>query len=166
MSQPDDAKNLRERVRRLYDDHGPALLAYACALMRDRAAAEDILHQVFLKLLSGRVSVPDPPRAYLFRAIHNAALNTQRSSMRHVEFDPESAWFEAPNGRPELAIALEAALKELPQQQTQAVILRIWAQMTFEEAASVVGVSPNTLASRYRYGLAKLRELLRNMERE
>jgi RNA polymerase sigma-70 factor (ECF subfamily) len=43
--------------------------------------------------------------------------------------------------------------------QREVIILRVWGQLTFEEVASIVGVSPNTAASRYRYGLAKLSEI-------
>ena len=41
----------RDEVERLYEQYGPALLAYASAILHQRAAAEDILHQVFLKLM-------------------------------------------------------------------------------------------------------------------
>ena len=57
---------------RWYDEHGPALLAYACALLRDPSAAEDVLHQVFLNVLRGRAQIAGGPAAYLFRAVRNA----------------------------------------------------------------------------------------------
>ena len=45
----------REAVRTLYDEHGRTLLAYACAILPDRFAAEDVLHQVFVRLLRGDI---------------------------------------------------------------------------------------------------------------
>jgi RNA polymerase sigma factor (sigma-70 family) len=57
------------------------------------------------------------------------------------------------------AIALQSALRRLPDEQREIVVLRVWGQLTFEEAAAIIGVSPNTAASRYRYGLAKLKEI-------
>ena len=56
-------------------------------------------------------------------------------------------------------MALQSALRMLPDEQREVLVLRIWGQLMFDEAAAVIGVSPNTAASRYRYGLAKLKEI-------
>jgi len=150
----------REEVERLYAQHGPGLVAYACSILGDRAAAEDVLHQVFLKLLERSVLAPDDSRTYLYRAVRNTALNVRRSRSRLVEFDSQPAWFEAPSGSAGEAIALELALKELPSEQREVIMMRLWGGMTLEEAAAVLEIAPNTAASRYRYGLAKLRQRL------
>jgi RNA polymerase sigma-70 factor, ECF subfamily len=151
---------VEEDVRRLYEEHGRALLAYATALLRDPSAAEDVLHQVFLKLVGGSVAIDGPrPAAYLFRAVRNSALNHIRGQSRQVELDGVSVWLESPDGSVETSIALQSALRRLPDEQREIVVLRVWGQLTFEEAAAIVGVSPNTAASRYRYGLAKLKEI-------
>ena len=84
-------------VRRLYEEHGRGLLGYASALLRDPSAAEDVLHQVFLKLLGGRVAIDGPPRAYLFRAVRNGALNHIRGQSRDVELDEAHLWLESPD---------------------------------------------------------------------
>jgi RNA polymerase sigma-70 factor (ECF subfamily) len=146
-----------EDVRRLYEEHGRALLAYASALLRDPSAAEDVLHQVFLKLLGGRAAIEGPPAAYLFRAIRNGALNHIRGQSREVGLDDTVLWLESPGASRETVLALQSAIGALPQEQREVVVLHIWGQLTFAEAAAIVGVSPNTAASRYRYGLEKLR---------
>jgi len=150
---------VHDAVRRLYEEHGPALLAYASALLRDPAAAEDVLHQVFVKLVSGRVSIDGSPGAYLFRAVRNGALNHIRGQSREVELGDSALWLESPGASRETVLALQSALRTLPQEQREVVVLRVWGQLTFEEAAAVVGISPNTAASRYRYGLDKLRRI-------
>jgi RNA polymerase sigma-70 factor (ECF subfamily) len=145
---------------RLYDEHGPALLAYASALLRDPSAAEDVLHQVFLNVLRGRAPVVDDPKSYLFRAVRNTALNHIRGQSREVELPGDSAggvWLESRDGSTETAMALQSALKTLPDEQREVVVLKIWGELTFDEAAAVIGISPNTAASRYRYGLQKLK---------
>ena len=149
----------RESVERLYDQHGPALLAYACAVLRHRAAAEDVLQQVFLNLLKGS-SLPENSQAYLYRAVRNAALNARRSVSREVELNPEDPWFTAPAGTQADALALQSALTELPVEQREIVVMRIWGGLTLEEAAAALEISPNTAASRYRYALEKLRQRL------
>ena len=149
----------RDQVQRLYERHGPALLAYACAFLRDPADAEDVVHQVFLQLLRGRSSVVDLSPGYLFHAVRNGALNHIRGRSREVDLDGEVQWLESPSESKETALALQSALRALPQEQREAIVLRVWGQLTFEEVGDVVGISPNTAASRYRYGLAKLKEI-------
>jgi RNA polymerase sigma-70 factor (ECF subfamily) len=146
-------------VRRLYDEHGAALLAYASSLLRDPSAAEDVLHQVFLKLLAGRFAINGQAVAYLFRAVRNTALNHIRGQSREVDLEHAPVWLEGAHASRETSLALQSALATLPQEQREVVVLHVWGQLTFEEAAGVIGISPNTAASRYRYGVAKLREI-------
>ena len=63
-------------------------------------------------------------------------------------------------------LAVESALRELPDEQREIIVLRVWGQMTFEEVAAALDISPNTAASRYRYGLAKLKERLAPLPKE
>jgi RNA polymerase sigma-70 factor, ECF subfamily len=116
-----------------------------------------VLHQVFVKLVEGRVAIAGPPAAYLFRAVRNAALNHIRGQSRDVALDEAVTWLESPGASRETALALQSALQALPLEQREVVVLHVWGQLTFEETAAIVGVSPNTAASRYRYGLAKLK---------
>ena len=148
-------------VRALYERHGPALLAYACSFVADAGMAEDLVQQVFVKLLAGKTAAPDVPGAYLYRAVRNAALNAQRNGQREAPLGPESTWFVHRGGDWEAALSLQSALAELPEEQREAVIMRIWSGMTLEEISAATGVSLNTVASRYRYALAKLRQRLK-----
>lgn len=147
----------RAEVERLYADLGPVLLLYGAAITGDRARAEDALHQVFLKLLSGKVPMPMEARPYLFRAMRNAVLNSRRAASRDVELTSASL-FHSPRGLEGQAHELERALADLPPDQRQMVVLKVWGGLTLEEAAELAEVSPNTAASRYRYALRKLRE--------
>ena len=156
-----EQKLTAEEVRRLYDRHGPALLAYARSFLADAAMAEDVVQQVFMKLLQGRATLPDAPAAYLYRAVRNAALNTRRNGRHSAPLDERSAWFEHRDSDREAALALQAALAELPEEQREVVMMRVWSGMSLQEVAEATGVSPNTAASRYRYALEKLRERLK-----
>jgi RNA polymerase sigma-70 factor (ECF subfamily) len=147
-------------IKQLYGQHGPALLAYACSFVPDAAAGEDVVHQVFLRLLQGNTVVPDLPVAYLYRAVRNAALNALRNGKRDVPLERHVAWFEHRDGRHEAALSLQVALADLPEEQREVVIMRIWSGLTLEEIAGATHVSLNTAASRYRYALDKLRNRL------
>jgi len=156
----------RKSVRTLYERHGRVLLAYAMSLVHERSASEDILHQVFMKLLQRDIAINGQPLHYLYRAIRNTALNYRRQHARELELASDGHWLESPPGMEEDGLALQAALADLPDEQREVLILRIWGQMTFEEAASALDISPNTAASRYRYALAKLKERLKPLGKE
>jgi RNA polymerase sigma-70 factor (ECF subfamily) len=155
------AKLTYAEVLDLYQCHGPALLAYATGLLGSRASAEDVLHQVFLSLLS-KAEQPAEARPYLFKAVRNRALNARRSGARMVALhDHDQQWLVKPQGMMEAGIEVERALRDLPSEQREVVLMRVWGEMTLEEIATVLDVPANTVASRYRYALGKLREILK-----
>lgn len=147
-----------DAVRALYERHGPALVAYACSFLPDVAAAEDAVHAVFLRLLRSEIETPQSPVSYIYRAVRNTALNARRSSIREGSLSETEALFAHHSGNREAALALQKLLAELPQEQRETVVMRIWSGMTLDEIAISTEVSLNTVASRYRYALEKLRE--------
>jgi RNA polymerase sigma-70 factor, ECF subfamily len=136
------------------------LAAYGCCHGLDFASAEDVVQQVFLKLLEGRVSVPQVPLAYLYRAVRNASLNLRRKHQRTVEIGKSETWLVGPDGSAAEALSVQAALRDLPEEQRETVFLKVWGGMTLEEIAKTLEIPMNTVASRYRYALEKLRERL------
>ncbi len=103
----------------------------------------------------------EAPAAYLYRAVKNAALNQHRDLSREAPLPDHEAWFVHRGGDRESALALQNALAELPAEQREAVVMRIWSGMTLGEVAEATGVPLNTVASRYRYALEKLRARLK-----
>ncbi len=154
-----------DEVQGWYEQHGPALLAYACSILGDRGSAEDVLQQVFLKLLKRNIEVPSAAaKPYLFRAVRNTAFNLSRQNSRNVALDACEQWFTAPPELLHWSTKLESAILSLPVEQSEVLTMRIWGEMTFDEIATVLEVSINTAASRYRYAIAKLRELMQPFE--
>ncbi|MFZ3341252.1 MAG: RNA polymerase sigma factor [Terriglobales bacterium] len=147
-------------VKSLYEKHGAALAAYVCCRGLDFAAAEDVVQHVFLKLLEGEYASPRTPLAYLYRAVRNASLNLRRDSRREVGMPEDESWLVGGDAGREEALAVQAALRELPEEQREAVFLKVWGGMTLQEIADVLEIPMNTVASRYRYALEKLRERL------
>jgi RNA polymerase sigma-70 factor (ECF subfamily) len=149
-----------ERLQALYDEHAPALLAYARSLALDRGSAEELVQQIFLALLEGR-KLPAEPRPYLFRAVRNTALNRLRASSRQVPIEDDAPWF-ANDGVPGGSeLDLQRALVALPPEQREVVMMHLWGGLSFEETGRALDISPNTAASRYRYALSSLRARLR-----
>src|SRR5690242_6464766 len=123
-----------EEVQSLYQQHGPGLLLYACSLLGRKHAAEDVLQQVFMKLLQQN-TIPEDPRPYLFRAVHNVALNLIRSESKQVELADIEPWFEAPEQDHTARVVLTVELMRIPQEQRQVPVLHLWGGLTFDEIA-------------------------------
>jgi RNA polymerase sigma-70 factor (ECF subfamily) len=149
----------------LWRRHADRLLLYAITLLSDRAQAEDALQNVFVRLIAGG----DPPDfesegGYLFRAVRNEALNALRSRRTAARaLPPLFEETEDPRRLAELSETgreVEQALRRLSDEEREAVVLKIWADLSFPEAADVLGVSEKTLEHRYYRGLAALKEVL------
>jgi len=160
------ARLTADAVRALYERHGPALVAYACSFLPDVSAAEDAVHGVFLRLLRNEIETPQSPVSYIYRAVRNTALNVRRSSIRESPLAENQVHFTHQSGDHEAALGLQELLSELPEEQREAVVMRIWSGMTLEEIAVSTEVSLNTVASRYRYALEKLRERMRPFQKD
>jgi RNA polymerase sigma-70 factor (ECF subfamily) len=150
-----------EEVSQLYARHGPALVLYARSYVVDGGAAEDVVHRVFLRMLTRNYRVTGNAAAYLYRSVRNEAMNDRRSRSRETPLVEGHRWFRSNGSANEQeGLVLERAIAELPDEQRDAVVMRIWSGLTFEEIGEATGVSVHTAASRYRYGLGKLRDLL------
>jgi RNA polymerase sigma-70 factor (ECF subfamily) len=162
---------------RLYDEHAQALFAFLLNLTRNEEDTHDVLQEVFIKLarqpelLRG---VRDE-RAFLLRLAHNAAIDLMRRhstrDKHHEAFgaDVETLSPFAPTDDPDeqtFRAGLADALGELPPEQRAVVHLKLWEGLTFEQIADTLGIPLNTAASRYRYGIDKLRERLRPIYEE
>jgi RNA polymerase sigma-70 factor (ECF subfamily) len=151
-------------LERLYDEHASALFAFLLSLTRSEADTRDTLQDVFLKLARrpGLLDDVTDVRAFLLRLAHNRAVDLFRRR-RGEPLDAAPALFTSSDD-PDAASfrdALTAALAQLPADQRAVVHLKLWEGLTFESIAATLDIPPNTAASRYRYGLDKLRDHLR-----
>ena len=117
---------------------------------------------------SGAISVTwtAEPQALLVTSIRRAALDLgrreDRRTARERRTEEESGniepLFEPPIEDRERLLVVETALRRLPAEQREVLVLKIWGDLTFEQIAGQLTISPNTAASRYRYALATLRK--------
>ncbi len=148
------------------DATGAALLLVARTLCRNLADAEDAVQSGFLRFWKQRAAAHNP-RAYLFRCVRAAALDQQRSQARRRRREARVAaggrqevWFRDELERDEQRAELAAALRKLPAAQAEVVALKIFAELSFAEIGALLTLSPNTVASRYRYALKNLAQVL------
>ena len=162
-------------LQRLYDEHAKALFAFLLNFTRDEQDTHDLLQEIFTRLVQRPALLRSARdvRAFLIRLAHNAAIDLMRRrgarQKYHEQFAGEepSVFASVPN--PDEAAfrdSLSRALAELPADQRAVVHLKLWENLTFEQIAEVLEIPQNTAASRYRYGLDKLRERLRPLYEE
>jgi len=161
----------RAALREAYERWATELLMFARTLTKGNVAdAEDVLQQCFVRVWENRrqlVSVENL-RAYFFIALRNVFLNLRRTESRETGRrtrlgEAMGLITEAPSDSEMDVGEVNRALDSLPADQRQVVVLKIWGELTFAEIADVLDAPPNTVASRYRYGLRRLRELLGDM---
>lgn len=162
-------------LERLYDKHAQSLFTFLLNFTRDEADTRDLLQEVFVKLARDPALLDGvrEERAFLIRLAHNAAIDLiRRRSTRdkaREQFAAQAASPFAPADDPDekaFRAALAEALGELPPEQRAVVHLKLWEGLTFEQIAAALDIPLNTAASRYRYGLDKLRERLRPLYEE
>ena len=154
----DDARSL---VGRLYDTYGASLYRYAVMLLADPVAAEDAVQQVFAAILRQPPHFDDEAH-YLRRAVRNECYSHLRRRQRDRATADARSFIEpiVQGVASDERIALEGAIRELSPEQREVIHLHVYEGFTFQEIADTVGDSINTVASRYRYALARLRQLL------
>jgi RNA polymerase sigma-70 factor (ECF subfamily) len=150
----------------LYEAKAAQLILYGRALGLSHAEAEDVLQETFMSLMQ-RPNPPLQPDHYCVRSYRNRALNYHRGLWRRMTREMESRrWFESSNSETPQEREAMRCLEDLPAEQREAIVLKIWHQYTFEEIGDLLELSPNTAAGRYRYGLQKMRACLKGQNYE
>lgn len=152
------------KLDEIWEAWGGPLYGFVLSLVGCPKDAEDVLQDVFLALVKafkGGLELQHP-RAYLYRSARNEAHRHLRRRGRNALpiSDERIMLVEAPPARQDEALDLSRALAALPVDQREVVVLKLHHAMTFQEIGDLLDVSPNTAASRHRYGLEKLRDLL------
>jgi RNA polymerase sigma-70 factor, ECF subfamily len=158
--------------------HGPKMLLFARQQTRSHEDAEDVFQDA-----AGQARRENPQRRVRRRPRGVAALSLHHhppprdrpqpprrppQTPRGSPSEPTSArpaesfhpWFESESSDDETRVQLEEKLKELPEKFAEVIVMKIWGERTFAEIGEILGISQNTAASRYRYGLEALKKSL------
>ena len=145
--------------------HGAKLLLFAKQQARDPGDAEDLVQEAFVRIwrLYGHTGEVSPTLVY--RAIRRLAIDWARSldrrKVRENKVYTESSFvdfFDRTLEKDERRSALLHAVERLPPEQKEVLTLKVWGGLTFDEISQALELSLNTVASRHRYALAKLKE--------
>jgi RNA polymerase sigma-70 factor (ECF subfamily) len=168
-----------QALRRIYEKYRPALFRVAGALLHEPAAVEDVVHDVFVAFASqaGRFELKGSLKGYLAICVANRARNVGRRERRRGTEDERRVCRAhhlshveptvGVHGTPymlasdaELHQKVRAALAGLAPEQHEAIVLHVLGSLRFREIARQTGASINTVKSRYRYGIQRLRSQL------
>ncbi|WP_207436247.1 RNA polymerase sigma factor [Sabulibacter ruber] len=147
-------------------------------IVKDTYTAEDLLQETFVKAIhtmkSGRYNEEGKFSSWICRIAHNLAIDyfrrEKRSPMITLEdgsnvfntlsFSEESV--ESIRIKEETHARLRELIQQLPAAQKEVLIMRHYADMSFQEIAEATGVSINTALGRMRYALINLRKKMSN----
>ena len=155
----------------LYRRHQDALYRYLLRGCQSTHTAQELFQDVWQKLIHARLRyrADAPFGAYLYKLAHNRLVDHWRSQRPQVPApEPELENLPAPESqrpdetelRRQQAVRLLRALATLPLEQREIIVLREEQELTLEQIAVIQGVGRETVKSRLRYALAKLREVM------
>jgi RNA polymerase sigma factor (sigma-70 family) len=160
----------KDAFRTIYEKYAGDMLTLAGNLLDDKTGAEDIVQDVFIKLVESVSSfrLTGSLKSYLATCVANRSRDCIRRRIRQrtaVAKQAEKTPAEA-KSTVHLAISSEQlqklsnAMTELPYEQRETIALHIHGNLRFRQIAELQNVSTKTVQSRYRYGLDKLRSTL------
>ena len=159
-----------EALRRIYEKYKDDLLSLASSLSTDAGGAEDVVHDVFVRFtqLAGKFRLSGSLKGYLATCVANHTRNMRRVRRRERAAGlDEAEMIKSDAHRPDRTLIAEEQSKrlnrcllQLPYEQREVITLHVQYGIRFREIAQSQNASINTIQSRYRYGLDKLRSML------
>ena len=155
---------IRQQLEEVYWQHRQGLFTLALAITRCHSRAEDAVHEAFSRLWKSTLQPQRDLVPYVFAAVRNAAIDQVRRPSVNLQEAQQASIHDTRAENP-LASAIEQeqqtlmrkAVEELPDEQRQAVVLHIYAALTFEQVSQMLGEPLPTVASRYRRALERLK---------
>ena len=157
-----------QKIAKVMEQEKRKLFCYACCYLVDVEEAKDVLQDIFLNLCKSPeviVNIRDL-KCYIFRCLFNHCntLVQRKNRLRILNIDSkEVAEIEDPksNDFEQEYIFINGLLNTIPQEQSEVIRLHIHGEKTFREISEIIGVPESSVKSRYRYGIEKLRKMIR-----
>ena len=159
----------RAAFRRIYEKYESDLRTLAANLLDDKAAAEDVVHDVFVSLLQvvDKFELRSSLAGYLKTCVANRSRDYVRRRQRQTAaINNAEQVIPSGDGPINLVIKSEelqklgSAMSQIPYEQREAIVLHLHGQMKFKKIAQLQKVSIKTAHSRYRAGLDRLKLIL------
>jgi RNA polymerase sigma factor (sigma-70 family) len=158
-----------DALERIYEKYRKDMLILAVALLHNASFAEDVVHDVFVSFVQAleKFRLTGSLKSYLLTCVANRARNTNKVKYLHTVESNLDEPIGSDKNNPSVSIScneqlqqLSSSMAELPYEQRETIMLHFQAGMTFKSIADSLGVPVNTVKSRYRYGIDKLRIIM------
>ena len=156
----------------LFDLSAQRLVRFSLTITRHQQDAEDAVQAVLLCVAARPLLLVNAvtPWHYLLKMVRNESLGVLRKKKRWglglgLQDLLATETYDSIE-QEDLHRAIWLALRSLPADQRQVVVLKIWEEMTFQDIADVLDCSLQTVASRYRYAIQKLTPKLQRYYQE
>lgn len=156
-------------LAQLYARHRQGLFTAALSITGCSARAEDAVHEAFARMCRTIRTGIDDPAAYVFAAVRRAAIDQRRrAGSAAVEMDlsifaTDAASADAHAIDAERQRLISLAIGGLPAEMREVVVLRVYGELSFAQIAAVMEEPVQTVASRYRRALSRLKERLEHL---
>jgi RNA polymerase sigma-70 factor (sigma-E family) len=161
-----------EAVYALYAEHYKSLVRLAAMLVRDTPTAEEVVQEAFVAMHTGWQRLEDTEKALAY--LRQAVVNKSRSVLRHrvvVEKNLQNPPPDMPSAEHGAFTLLERsavvkALRNLPERQREAIVLRYYLDLSEADIAATMGISRGAVKSHTARGMAALRAALEEDDNE
>jgi RNA polymerase sigma-70 factor (ECF subfamily) len=153
----------------LFDRYHTPLYNFYSKLTGDRTLSEDLVQEVFLRILKYRQSYqPGTPfRAWIYQIARNARVDHYRKTPKHITFEPEMAPAVMPRDsaqQSEEVELLHRALLQMPVEKKEILILSRFQELRYDEIARLLGCELGTVKTRIHRAIQELRQTFRQLE--
>ena len=161
--------------KQCFDQLSPKLVLYARQLTSSAADADDVVQMAFVRWWRRFPDGDAENVPLLYAAVRTIALDLRRSDTRRTKRElvseitlksEDAPIFDPSPETKETAAIVTEALSKLPEEQREVVTLKLWGGLTFQEIATAMGISINTVSGRYRYALNALQKHLAPLKNE
>lgn len=155
----------------LFERYHVPLFNFYMKLTGDRSVSEDLVQEVFFRILKYRHSyhVDTPFRAWMYQIARNARLDLLRKRRPETSWEPEMSPAIEPVDtaqQSQEAVLLRSALLQISEEKREALVLSRFQDLKYEEIAQLLGCEVNTVKTRVHRALQELRQVLHQLERK
>ena len=150
-----------------FEKYGPRMLLYARQKTPSFADAEDVVQEAFVRFWKSSARYHPEPHVQLFVLVRRVAIDQARSRIRRKKREERAEdWvgsqplFTESMEKKEDHLMIQECIGKLSEEQKEVLVLKIWGELTLGQIGRALEISPNTVASRYRYALTNLRRSL------
>ncbi len=154
----------RDAFAALYEEMSRPMYTVACRILHNRSDAEDVVQDVFLKMLkTDDFAAVGNIRAYILQMVRNEALmllrkRSKEDLVEEVSAEQDTAW-QGVSAREDVA-AITSAIERLKDDERDIFTFHVNGELGFEEIAGIMNMSLSAVYRRYQKALKKLRKML------